>query len=63
MFGETPQQYLSPLEKNDHPELDDTKEMTGDEITMYLLVYYRCTPMVHFSGKVQYSHYSHVLDG
>jgi Reverse transcriptase (RNA-dependent DNA polymerase) len=36
MFGETPQQYSSPLEKNDHPELDDTKEMTGDKITKYL---------------------------
>ena len=36
MFGEKPHTYSSPLEKNDHPELDDTKELEASEITKYL---------------------------
>ena len=35
MFGEMPYQYSSPLEKNDHPELDDTKELEELDITKY----------------------------
>ena len=27
MFGELPVPYSSPLERNDHPELDDSKEL------------------------------------
>ena len=33
--GEMPQQFSSPLEKNDHPELDDTKELDAEGITKY----------------------------
>ena len=35
MYGEHPQQYSSPLEKNDHPKLDNTKELPDDDITKY----------------------------
>lgn len=35
MFGEAPKAFSSPLERNDHPELDDTKELGPDDITKY----------------------------
>jgi len=35
MFGEKPRPYSSPLERNDHPELDDSKEMEGDDVRKY----------------------------
>ena len=35
MFGEMPYPYSSPLEKNDHPELDDTQELGEEDITKY----------------------------
>ena len=35
MFGELPQESKSPLEKNDHPELDDSRLCTLDEIKKY----------------------------
>ena len=35
MFGEAPKQYSSPLEKNDHPELDDSPELGLEDITRY----------------------------
>jgi hypothetical protein len=36
MFGKKPHIYSSPLKKNNHPELDDTKELEASEITKYL---------------------------
>ena len=35
MFGEQPRGYSSPLEKNDHPELDDSKELKDEDVTKY----------------------------
>ena len=35
MFGEAPKAFSSPLERNDHPELDDTKELGPDDTTKY----------------------------
>jgi hypothetical protein len=35
MFGETPKHFSSPLEKNDHPELDDSPELGSDDTTKY----------------------------
>ena len=35
LFGEQPRSALSPLEKNDHPELDETKELDLKSITIY----------------------------
>ena len=35
MFGCSPKPVTSPLEQNDHPELDDSPELTGDDITKY----------------------------
>jgi hypothetical protein len=35
VFGEKPREYSSPLEKNDHPELDSTDFLVGEEISLY----------------------------
>jgi len=35
MFKEKPRPSWSPLEKNDHPELDDSEEVDADMITQY----------------------------
>ena len=35
MFGEKPHTYSSLLERNDHPELDDSQEMEGDNVRKY----------------------------
>ena len=35
LFGEQPKHYKSPLEKNDHPELDDTEFLDPEEIKLY----------------------------
>ncbi len=35
MFKEIPRSSSSPLEKNDHPELDDSEEVDADMITQY----------------------------
>jgi hypothetical protein len=35
MYGEQPRHYASPLEKNDHPELDDSLELDADGIKRY----------------------------
>jgi hypothetical protein len=35
LFGEPPRAYNSPLERNDHPELDDSKELDADDTTKY----------------------------
>jgi hypothetical protein len=35
MFAESPRPFSSPLEKNDHPELDDSDELTPEETTKY----------------------------
>jgi Reverse transcriptase (RNA-dependent DNA polymerase) len=35
MFGEQPRVYSSPLEKNDHPELDDSNLLEAQDITKY----------------------------
>ena len=35
MFGCQPKQYSSPLEKNDHPELDDSDELDEDGVKKY----------------------------
>jgi len=35
MFGELPKTYVSPLEQNDHPELDQSKPCTPEQITQY----------------------------
>ena len=32
MYGESPKEYSSPLEKNDHPEIDETPELSGEGI-------------------------------
>jgi Reverse transcriptase (RNA-dependent DNA polymerase) len=35
MFGNKPKEYSSPLEKNDHPELDDSELLNEEGITQY----------------------------
>ena len=35
MFGEKPRAYSSLLERNDHPKLDDSQEMEGDDVRKY----------------------------
>jgi hypothetical protein len=35
MFGHKPKEYSSPLEKNDHPELDDSELLDEKDITIY----------------------------
>ena len=35
IFGEQPRGYSSPLEKNDHPELDNSKELKDEDVTKY----------------------------
>ena len=35
LFGERPKQYNSPLERNDHPELDDSELLSPEDITKY----------------------------
>ena len=35
MFGAKPKQYSSPLEKNDHPELDNSIELGEEDIAKY----------------------------
>jgi hypothetical protein len=35
LFGEPPRAYNSPLERNDHPELDDSKELGEEDTTKY----------------------------
>ena len=35
MFGEKSRAYSSPLERNDHPKLDDSQEMEGDDVRKY----------------------------
>ena len=35
MYGESPKEYSSPLEKNDHPEIDETPELTDEGIRQY----------------------------
>jgi hypothetical protein len=35
MFGHKPKEYSTPLEKNDHPELDTSDLLTGDDISKY----------------------------
>ena len=35
MFGALPREYSSPLEKNDHPELDQSAELSADDQTKY----------------------------
>ena len=35
LFGEMPRKYASPLEKNDHPELDTTPLLVDDDVTKY----------------------------
>jgi hypothetical protein len=35
MFSETPRTFSSPLEKNDHPEMDETAELGPEDITKY----------------------------
>jgi Reverse transcriptase (RNA-dependent DNA polymerase) len=35
MFGEKPKHYQSPLEKNDHPELDESDLLPSSDITIY----------------------------
>ena len=36
MFGEKPRYFNSPLEKGDHPELDDTPLLDPEQVTEYL---------------------------
>jgi len=38
MFKEKPRPSSSPLEKNDHPELDDPEEVDAEVITQYQLM-------------------------
>ena len=35
MFGSKPKEYISPLEKGDHPELDTSEELDNDGIQKY----------------------------
>jgi hypothetical protein len=35
MFGEMPKHFSFPLEKNDHPELDDSPELDAEDTTKY----------------------------
>jgi hypothetical protein len=35
MFDEKPKQYVSPLEKGDHPELDDGPLLEDDDVAKY----------------------------
>jgi hypothetical protein len=35
LFGDNPKEYSFQLEKNDHPELDFTDLLTGDDISTY----------------------------
>jgi hypothetical protein len=35
MFGCKPKEYTSPLEKGDHPEIDDTNELDIEGIKRY----------------------------
>jgi len=35
MFGEKPKEYVSPLDKGDHPELDDSPLLEDDEVAKY----------------------------
>jgi hypothetical protein len=35
MFGVKPRDYTSPLEKGDHPEIDQTEELDTDAIKRY----------------------------
>jgi hypothetical protein len=35
MFGEKPKEYNSPMDKNDHPELDMTAELPKEDIKKY----------------------------
>ena len=35
LFGEKPKEYITPLEKTDHPELDNTEELDSSGISMY----------------------------
>ena len=35
MFGDLPRQYNSPLERNNHPEIDDSKELSKEDTTRY----------------------------
>jgi hypothetical protein len=35
MLGCNPKEYISPLEKGDHPEIDETKELGEDGIKKY----------------------------
>jgi hypothetical protein len=35
MFGEKPKEYSSPMDKNDHPELDTTSDLSKDDIKKY----------------------------
>ena len=35
MFGSKPEEYTSPLEKSDHPEIDSSPELDASCIKMY----------------------------
>ncbi len=35
MFGDKPREYSSPLDKGDHPELDDSEELGEEDTTKY----------------------------
>jgi len=35
MYGESPKEYSSPLEKNDHPETDESPELSAEGIRQY----------------------------
>ena len=35
MFGETPKNFNSPLERNDHPEVDESEELSIEDIIKY----------------------------
>ena len=57
-FGTTPSQKVqSPLEKNDHPEIDDSPLLDGDG--MAPSVSDRHTPMVHHPRKIRHCNSCH----
>jgi hypothetical protein len=49
-FGVTPKGFSSPLEKNDHPELDSSEELGTGEIALFQS--HRMSPMVCNFGPI-----------
>jgi hypothetical protein len=56
-FGVTPKGFSSPLEKNDHPELDSSEELGTGEIALFQS--HRMSPMVCNFGPISHCNCRH----